>query len=131
MNKLILKIVIVATVIVSVFVITVCGVQQAVVRNITPKEAYDMMNEIDEFVLLDVRNASEFASGRIYGAINIPYTDLTMRAVNEISNKKIVILVYCQTGRRSAHAAANLVGLGFLNVYDFGGINNWPFGITR
>jgi len=104
-----------------------CTPPNAVTR-ISAQEAYDMMNELEHYVLLDVRTQSEFRQNRIQGALLIPRNEIVYRALEEIENKSIVILVYCQAGNRSAVAAQRLVDLGFLNVYDFGGINDWTFG---
>ena len=38
------------------------------------------------------------------------------------------ILVHCRTGVRSRQAAEKLAALGYTNVYDFGGIVDWPYG---
>jgi rhodanese-related sulfurtransferase len=38
-----------------------------------------------------------------------------------------VILVYCRSGRRSAGASRELIKMGYTQVYDFGGIINWPY----
>ena len=96
-------------------------------QTITAQEAYVIMNETDNFILLDVRTESEFQEMRIYGAILIPDFEIKDRAENELPDKNAVILVYCRSGRRSASAAAELVRLGYTNVFDFGGIINWPF----
>lgn len=40
------------------------------------------------------------------------------------------ILVYCRSGRRSAEAAEKLTGMGYANVSDFGGIQDWPYETT-
>ena len=45
----------------------------------------------------------------------------------ELPDKDAEILVYCRSGRRSKEAAKKLAALGYTNVYDFGGINDWPF----
>ena len=37
------------------------------------------------------------------------------------------ILVYCRSGKRSEQASRKLVALGYTNIYDFGGINTWPY----
>ena len=37
------------------------------------------------------------------------------------------LLIYCRSGRRSRDAAEKLIALGYENVYDFGGINDWPY----
>ena len=94
---------------------------------ISAEAAYAMMNESEDFVLLDVRAESEFRQVRIDGAILIPYNELAVRAADELSNKDAVILIYCQSGRRSEIAARVLVDMGYTNVFDFGGIMDWHF----
>ena len=100
------------------------------VTTISAGQAHTMMNTLDNFVIVDARSLREFAQGHIPGAICIPHDEITHRAANEISDKNIVILVYCQRGLRSADAAQRLALLGFTNVYDFGGLDDWPFGIV-
>jgi len=100
-------------------------------HTITASEANVMMAELDNFVLLDVRTPSEFQERRIAGAINIPYDEIISRSEAELQDKSTVVLVYCQSGRRSALAAASLTSLGFTAVYDFGGILNWPYETVR
>ena len=36
-----------------------------------------------------------------------------------------MILVYCRSGNRSKQASEKLVKLGYTNIYEFGGINDW------
>ena len=38
-----------------------------------------------------------------------------------------VLLIYCRTGVRSRQASDKLVEIGYQNVYDFGGIADWPY----
>jgi rhodanese-related sulfurtransferase len=97
-------------------------------QTITAQEAYVIMNESDNFILLDVRTESEFREARINGAILIPDYEIKDRAKTELPDKNAIILVYCRSGRRSASAAAELARLGYTNVFDFGGIINWPYG---
>ena len=42
-------------------------------------------------------------------------------------DKEQLILVYCRSGNRSKTASKALVDLGYTNVYEFGGINTWPY----
>ena len=98
---------------------------------LSASEARDMMEILDDFVLLDVRTFEEFAQGHIEGAILIPENVLRENAEYEISDKDAIILVYCRSGRRSALAARTLVDLGYTNVYDFGGIDDWPYEIIK
>ena len=96
-------------------------------QTITPQEAYKMMNELESYILLDVRTPEEFTEIRINGAILIPDYELKQRAETELTDKNAVILIYCRSGRRSAFSAAILADLGYSNLYDFGGIINWPY----
>ncbi|MDR0475962.1 MAG: rhodanese-like domain-containing protein [Treponema sp.] len=96
-------------------------------QTITAKEAYRMMGELDNYILLDVRIPAEFQETRIDGAVLIPDYEIKDRAETELPDKNAVIFVYCRSGRRSAQAAADLAALGYKNIYDFGGIINWPY----
>jgi len=101
--------------------------KSAVYRKISPAEAHKMMSESKDYVLLDVRTKEEHSEKHISGAVLIPVDVLEARAEKELPDKKAVILVYCRSGRRSASAAHTLLKLGYENVYDFGGINSWPY----
>ena len=96
-------------------------------QTITATEALSMMAKSHSFILLDVRTVAEFQERRIDGAILIPYDEIRNRAETELLDKDAIILIYCRSGRRSALAAADLVALGFTNIYDFGGIIDWPY----
>ena len=96
------------------------------ITRISAQQAYEMMNELDDFVLIDARTIGEFNQQRIAGAISIPYDEINKRT-DGLPYFDTVILVYCQGGRRSAIAANTLAELGFINIYDFGGIISWPF----
>ena len=112
--------------IVVIVVFAACEPPNAVTR-ISAQEAYVMMGGLDSFVLLDVRTYGEFRQRRIAGAILIPYDNINELALTKITDKNIVILVYCQAGRRSAIASNALASLGYTRIYDFGGINSWLF----
>ena len=86
-----------------------------------------MMEESDDYILLDVRTEEEYLELRIDGAILIPDFEITDRAEADLPDKESLILVYCRSGRRSALASEQLAALGYTNVYDFGGIQSWPY----
>ena len=96
-------------------------------QKISAEEANRMMAELKDFILLDVRTAEEYKSQRIEGAILIPDNEIRNRVEKEIPDKNKIILVYCRSGRRSGNAAKILTNLGYKNIYDFGGIVNWPY----
>lgn len=71
--------------------------------------------------LLDVRTAPEFAGGHIEGALNIPVAELASRR-GEVPRGRVV--VYCQSGGRSARAAGLLASAGY-DVFDLGAMASW------
>ena len=101
-----------------------CSREKARYQKITAVQAYNMMQELSDFILLDVRNHDEYMERHINGAVLIPVSELPARAASELPDKNAVILIYCRSGRRSANAAKISIDLGYLNVYDFGGIND-------
>jgi len=96
-------------------------------RKITAEQAKEKMDETDGWILLDVRTDVEFKESRIEGAILIPDYEISDRVESELPDKDALILIYCRSGRRSALAANEMVSMGYTNVYDFGGIIDWPY----
>ena len=101
-------------------------------NSISMQEAYEIMDKKDQdFVLLDVRTPAEFKNARLEGAKLIPVDEISARAKLELPNKDILILVYCHSGARAASAVKQLTSMGYTNVFNFGGIVNWPYKIIR
>lgn len=117
----------------TVLLFTACGTspETGTYRKITQAEAKSLMDNEKDYVILDVRTEEEFSAGHIPGALLIPDYELEQQAANELRDKGQLILVYCRTGRRSKNAAQLLISLGYTNVLDFGGINDWPYEITH
>jgi len=88
---------------------------------LAPAEAKRLVSEGAQ--LVDVRSPSEFSSGHIQNAKNIPVGDIDRRA-KELSKDKDVI-VYCASGMRSASASRTLKSLGFTRVHDLGSMSRW------
>jgi rhodanese-related sulfurtransferase len=78
----------------------------------------DVMSAGD-VTLIDVREWSEFAAGRVRGSRLIPLGEIAARS-GEIDRSKDVYVI-CRTGRRSAEAAGKLASLGFTSVINVGG----------
>ena len=95
-------------------------------RQINMDEAITMMAEETGYIILDVRTAEEYAQGHIPGAINIPNETIGTGEIPELPDKDQLILVYCRSGNRSKQASEKLVKLGYTNIVEFGGINDWP-----
>lgn len=75
-------------------------------------------------LLLDVRTEGEYGDGGIDGSVNIPIQELAGR-LDELGDKDQPIVVYCQSGGRSAMAKRVLEGNGFTEVHDLGSIRAW------
>lgn len=112
-----------------------CGGEKQMETNsytqITAAEAKAMMDEQKDCVILDVRTQAEYDEGHIEEAVLIPDTEINDRAESELPDKETVILLYCRSGRRSKLAAQALADMGYTNVYEFGGIIDWPYEVVR
>ena len=96
-------------------------------RKISSKEAKEMMDEDSDIIILDVRTQEEYDSGHIEDALLIPNDQISEKAESVLTNKDVTILVYCRSWRRSLSASKELADLGYTNIYDFGGIIDWPY----
>lgn len=97
---------------------------------ITPEEAHDIMLKESDYVILDVRMETEFKEGHIHSAVLLPDYEIVDRASEVLPDKDKMILVYCRSGRRSKNASAELAAQGYTNVYEFGGIIDWPYDVV-
>jgi len=97
---------------------------------INSEEAKKMMDS-EEVIVLDVRTQAEYAEGHIENAVLLPVDEISAKAEEDIKDKDAKILVYCRSGNRSATAAKNLISMGYTNVYDFGGIIDFPYEIVK
>lgn len=103
------------------------AVEKAEYRTLTAQEAKARMDSGDSIVVLDVRTEAEFEEKHIEGAVLIPNETIISEPPAELPDKDAEILIYCRSGNRSRQAAEKLIGMGYSNVYDFGGINSWPY----
>jgi rhodanese-related sulfurtransferase len=92
---------------------------------ISMEEAVKMMENETDYIILDVRTPEEYAEKHIPNAINVPNETIGSEEIAELPRKDQMILVYCRSGNRSKQAAEKMVALGYSNVYEFGGINDW------
>ena len=95
-------------------------------RQVTMTDAIAMMEEETGYILLDVRTPAEFADRHIPGAINVPNETIGTEEIPQLPDKDQLILVYCRSGNRSKQASEKLAALGYTNIVEFGGINDWP-----
>ena len=69
-----------------------------------------------EFVIVDVRDESEFKEGHIPMAVNLPVETFALRS--EVLPKEKKIVVYCNTGGRSFNAYRKLMKLAYPNIFQ-------------
>ncbi|HWI48895.1 MAG TPA: sulfurtransferase TusA family protein [Rummeliibacillus sp.] len=99
------------------------------------EKTFEPTIELDEItnrdgLILDVREATEYAFGHIEGALSIPMGELDAR-IDELDRSK-EIYVICRTGNRSDLAATKLVKAGFTNVYNvLPGMTSWKGDIKK
>lgn len=105
--------------------VTGCGSKDMSYTQISMEEAVSMMEKETDYIILDVRTPEEFAEKHIPNAINIPNEVIGTEELAELPDKDQLILVYCRSGNRSKQASEKLVALGYTNIYEFGGINDW------
>jgi phage shock protein E len=84
-------------------------------------EARRLVTE-EHATLLDVRTPGEFAEGHVDGAINVPLQALPAGAASVDRDRPVV--VYCQSGGRSAQARSILSAEGY-TVHDMGPMSAW------
>src|ERR1700716_471313 len=78
-------------------------------------------------VLVDVREVDEYAAGHIPGAKHVPKSYLESRIEGAAPDRSQHVILYCQSGNRSAWAARTLLDdLGYEHVESMtGGITLW------
>ncbi|MGI9648346.1 MAG: ThiF family adenylyltransferase, partial [Acidimicrobiia bacterium] len=93
------------------------------IREVTPEEAEASLGAA---IFIDVREADEFETGAIPGAVHIPRGVLESSAGSRLPDPAAEIIVYCAVGERSALATESLEGLGYRNVVSLaGGVERW------
>lgn len=92
---------------------------------ITQETAKEMMSRDDGHVIVDVRRQDEYNAGHIPGAILIPNEEISTSPPAALPDLNQIVLIYCRSGNRSKQAAQKLFDMGYTNIYEFGGINDW------
>lgn len=101
------------------------------IRRIGFLEAKELLDQLPERVLLDVREEEEFITGHAVDAQLLPVDELTDEtAMDLIPSFETPVLVYCRSGFRSSIAAHKLEEYGYENIYDMGGLVGWPYGLV-
>src|SRR5881275_2155730 len=97
------------------------------IKEVDPREVHDIVNNGYDAFVVDVREQHEYDEGRLPGAVHVPRGHLETRIENTVKDKDARVILYCQSGNRSAFAADTLQReLGYSNVESMvGGITLW------
>ena len=71
-------------------------------------------------LVIDVRTPSEFSSGHLPSAINLPLDQIETTLPRRVKDKSQVILLHCQSGMRSGVAKKKLNALGYAKAFNLG-----------
>ena len=96
------------------------------VQEIAVAQAEQAIRDAD--VLIDVREADEYAAGHLPGAIHMSrgMIEFKMSGNPQLSARDLKIVMYCKTSGRAALAACALQEMGYLNVQSLaGGFDAW------
>ncbi len=95
------------------------------IAEVDPSEVREQLQ--NGTLVLDVREAEEWATGHIPGAKHVPKSFLESRIEGAVTDRGQHVILYCQSGNRSAWAARTMIDdLGFTNVESMtGGITLW------
>ena len=101
------------------------------IRYVSMNEIISIMEENENYIILDVRTIEEYDEGHIPNAICIPNETIDEDVINKLPSKDQLILIYCRSGNRSKQAANKLKKLGYTNLIEFGGIIDWKGEIEK
>jgi rhodanese-related sulfurtransferase len=96
------------------------------VKETTVDDVKSRLEQGEKFILVDVREESEFASDHLPGAIHLGKGIIERDIEARVPDLKAPVVLYCGGGFRSALAADNLQKMGYTNVISMdGGIREW------
>jgi rhodanese-related sulfurtransferase len=89
-----------------------------------------MMRSAD-YLLFDVRSRAEYQQMHLPGAIHAAAAGIAAAVMHQRAERSTPILIYCRVGLRSRAAAEELTRMGYTQVYDIGGIADWPYEVVN
>ena len=99
---------------------------RARVKELTVDDVKAMLDRREKFLLVDVREESEFAKDHLPGAIHLGKGVIERDIEQRVPDTAAKLVLYCGGGFRSALAADNLQKMGYTNVLSMdGGIRVW------
>jgi rhodanese-related sulfurtransferase len=99
---------------------------RARVKEVTVDDVKAMLDKGEKFLLVDVREESEFAKDHLPGAIHLGKGVIERDIEQRVPDTATPLVLYCGGGFRSALAADNLQKMGYTNVISMdGGVRDW------
>ena len=96
------------------------------IAEVTPEEVQERLGARRRIQILDVREDEEVRNGTVPGAQTLSRAHFESRAEDMLPDKDAPVVVYCQSGVRSAFAAKTLAELGYSDVSSMkGGFTRW------
>jgi rhodanese-related sulfurtransferase len=96
------------------------------IREVTVDDVKDKLDSGEKFLLVDVREESEYAKDHLPGAIHLGKGVIERDIENRVPDLNSPLVLYCGGGFRSALAAENLQKMGYTNVLSMdGGVRGW------
>ena len=89
-------------------------------------EVKEKLDKREKFLLIDVREESEWAKDHLPGAIHVGKGIIERDIEERVPDVNTPLVLYCGGGFRSALAADNLQKMGYTNVLSMdGGVRGW------
>jgi rhodanese-related sulfurtransferase len=105
------------------------------IREVTIDDVKAKLDRREKFVLIDVREESEYAADHLPGAIHLGKGIIERDVEDRVPDQGTPLVLYCGGGFRSALAADNLQKMGYTQVFSMdGGIRGWRekgFALTK
>jgi len=96
------------------------------VKEISLEDVKAKLDRGETFLLVDVREESEYAADHLPGAVHLGKGIIERDIENRVPDPATPLVLYCGGGFRSAMAADNLQKMGYTNVLSMqGGIRGW------
>ncbi|MBS5787130.1 MAG: rhodanese-like domain-containing protein [Clostridioides difficile] len=99
-------------------------------EDIDGEKALKLMEKEKDGIVIDVRDDKEYSSGHIANAININVDDIEGKLSGLDAYKDNTVILYCNSGKKSAKAADILVKNGFTKVYNAQGVKDFDYDLV-
>lgn len=100
------------------------------VKTLSPQQARQRMLQLSDYLLFDLRTRAEYCEMHLPGALCVPAAGLAAAVARAAAARDTPVFLYCRVGLRSRAAAEELARLGYTQVYDLGGIVDWPYEVV-